>query len=137
MPGQRSALTLSDCCAQSLLGYGRGMDADIAAAALVFVIGGGTYWLMMRWMRGRGVRTPRALPPDKRRKVWFYMTLGLVIAAVSGWAFTSGHAAIGIALLVAVYVLPEFVLMPLRIRRSRQAAQAARARREGTAPPQR
>ena len=96
------------------------------------MIGGGSYWLMMRWMRRRVVKTPLDLPPDKRRQAWLYMAIGLAIAAVGGWAFTSGHAAIGIAILVAFYVLPQFVLIALRIRRSRQAAQAARARRERT-----
>lgn len=57
------------------------------------------------------------------------------ITAVCAWAFASGHSVIGIAVLVAVYVLPEFVLLPLRIRRSRRAADAARAHRKGTTAP--
>ncbi len=39
--------------------------------------------------------------------------------------------AIGIALLAVVFVLPELVLLPLRIRRSRRRATEARARRLG------
>jgi hypothetical protein len=39
-----------------------------------------------------------------------------------------------IGVLVAFYILPELVLVPLRIRRSRRAADAARARRTGTTP---
>jgi membrane protein YdbS with pleckstrin-like domain len=74
----------------------------------------------------------RDLRTGKRRAVWLSMAVALVIAAGCGWAFTHGHAAVGIAVLVAFYVLPEFVLIPLRIRRSRRAADAARARRQGT-----
>jgi len=58
--------------------------------------------------------------------------MGADIAAV---AFASRHAAVGIAMLVTFYVLPEFVLLPLRIRRSRRAAEVARARRTGSTGP--
>jgi hypothetical protein len=75
----------------------------------------------------------RALPPGKRRMVWLGMAVTLVIGVVPVWLIVTGHAAIGIALLVAFYILPEFVLVPLRIRRSRRAAEAARARRTGSA----
>jgi hypothetical protein len=113
------------------------MGADIAAVAFVAVIGGGTYWLMRRFLRRRGLKTPAVtdLPPEQRRMFWLFITAAVVITAVCAWAFASGHAAIGIAVLVAFYVLPEFVLLPLRIRRSRRPAEAARARRKGTTAP--
>ena len=113
------------------------MAADIAAVAFVAVVGGVTYWLMMRFLRRRGYKlnTLSDLPPAKRRIIWVCLAVTLVVAAFCGWAFANGHAAIGIAVLVAVYVLPEFVLLPFRIRRSRQAAEAARARRKGTTAP--
>ena len=61
------------------------------------------------------------------------MAVTLVIGVVPAWLLVSGHAAIGIALLVAFYILPELVLVPLRIRRSRRTAEAARARRTDSA----
>lgn len=53
-----------------------------------------------------------------------------VITAVSVWAFTTGRPAIGIAILVAFYILPTLVMTPVRIRRSRRRAEEARAQRE-------
>ena len=117
------------------------MRVDIAAVAFVAVIGGGMYWLIYslitRFLRRRGVRMLAVsdLRPEKRRVFWLFMAGAVVVTAMCAWAFASGHAAIGIAVLVAVYVLPEFVLLPLRIRRSRRAAEAARARRKGTTAP--
>ena len=113
------------------------MGADIAAVAFVAVIGGGTYWLMMRFLRRHGLKTPAVsdLPPDKRRMFWLSLAAAVAITVVCAWAFASGHAAIGIAVLVTFYVLPEFVLLPLRIRRSRRAAEVARTRRKGTTAP--
>ena len=82
----------------------------------------------------RGVlRKLRGLPPGQRRLFWLMMALTLVIGVVPAWLLVNGHAAIAIALLVAFYILPEFVLIPLRIRRSRRAAEAARVRRRGSA----
>jgi hypothetical protein len=113
------------------------MGADIAAVAFVAVIGGGTYWLMMRFLRRRGLKTPAIsdLPPDKRSMFWLFLAAVVVMTAVCAWAFASRHAAVGIVMLVTFYVLPEFVLLPLRIRRSRRAAEVARARRKGITGP--
>jgi hypothetical protein len=47
----------------------------------------------------------------------------------SVWAISSGRGALGIGVLIAVYILPEFVLIPLQIRRSQRRAAEARARR--------
>jgi Flp pilus assembly protein TadB len=92
---------------------------------------------MMRFLHSRGLNTPAVsdLPPDKRRMFWLFLAAAVIITAVCAWAFASGHAAIGIAVLVAFYVLPEFVLLPLRNRCSRRAAEAATARRKATTAP--
>ena len=112
------------------------MGGDIAAAAFVAVIGGGTYLLMMRFLRRRGFETVAVSGAEAvQRMLRLCVAAAIVVTAVCAWAFASGHAAIGIAVLVAVYVLPAFVLMPLRIRRSRRDAEAARARRKGTTVP--
>ena len=63
------------------------------------------------------------------------MAATLVVAFVAAWGFAEGHPAISIGLLVALFVLPELVLMPLRIRRSRAAARVAREARQARAGP--
>jgi hypothetical protein len=64
------------------------------------------------------------------RAFWLMMVAISLANGVAVWGFASHHAAVAIGALAAVYVLPEFVLMPLRIRRSRAAARAARGARQ-------
>jgi hypothetical protein len=90
------------------------------AAFLVVALGLGTAAAVYVRLRRRGAA-------HKATRTFWLMMVGMsVVGGVAAWAFATGHAAIGIGVLVAVYVLPEFVLMPLRIRRSRAAAQGAR-----------
>ena len=105
-----------------------------ASLALVAVLAVGSYVLVMRYFRRRGHTTPRDLPPAKRRLLWLGMAVALLVTLACAWAFATGRPAIGIGVLVAFYILPELVLVPLRIRRSRRAGDAARARRAGTTP---
>jgi hypothetical protein len=115
---------------------GRGSYGPVGTVAvtlvLVVVLSATTYVLHARWMRHRGYATPRDLSPRQRRLLALGLLLALLVTGVSGWAFATGHPAIGIAVLVAFYVLPEFVLVPLRISRSRRVAEAGRKRRTGT-----
>lgn len=89
----------------------------------------GIYWLSNAFLRKVGINTLSETTPPARRLFWLSMGAGLVIAAFEVWAFSTHHAAVGVAVLIAVFVLPEFVLIPLRIRRSRRAAEVSRARR--------
>jgi multisubunit Na+/H+ antiporter MnhB subunit len=69
-----------------------------------------------------GGRSIAELPESKRRAILVTQVAMLVTTMVVVWSFAAGHAVVGIAVLVAVVVLPQLVLTPLRIRRSRAAA---------------
>jgi fatty acid desaturase len=104
----------------------------IAAAVIIttFCIAAGV-WLGVRLAARLGAKPLRELPPQTRRRFWLFLglatlpTIGVVIA------FASGHPGIGIAILVAVYILPTFITTLLPIRRARREAAAARLRRSG------
>ena len=66
----------------------------------------------------------------RRPAFWVILAVTWLIAAVCIWAFTTGRPAIGIGVLIAFYMLPTLVLMPVRVRRSQRRAAEARARRE-------
>jgi hypothetical protein len=94
------------------------------AAAFVVALGLGMSVAVYLLLRRRG-------QAHKATRTFWLMVVGMsIVNGVVAWSFVTGHAALGIALLVAIFVLPEFVLMPLRIRRSRAAAQAARNARQ-------
>jgi hypothetical protein len=107
--------------------------SDLAASqGIVVVLCAGTYLVVMRFMRRRGYTTPRDLPPNKRRLLWLGLALALLVTLVCAWAFATGHPAIGIGVLVAFSILPEFVLVPIRFRRSRRRRGRPPQRRTGT-----
>ncbi|MEA2495926.1 MAG: hypothetical protein QOJ29_3837 [Thermoleophilaceae bacterium] len=89
---------------------------------------GGGIWLGLRLSRRAGA-TPSDLPPRKRRIFVLMMvgTFAITLAVVI--SFASGKPGIGIGILIAFYILPTFITTPLRIRRSRREAEAARAAR--------
>lgn len=105
------------------------MGAGIATVVIVLVAGGVGYWASHALLPKFGLQAPREQPPAKRRMLGLFLGVSLVIAAVVGWAFSTGHAGIGVAVLIVCFVLPEFVLIPLHIRRSRRAAERSRASR--------
>jgi hypothetical protein len=71
------------------------------------------------------------LTPARKRKLYFWLAISAAVGLVTASALSTGRIALGVGILVAVMILPEFVLVPLRIRRSRQRAEAARAGRQG------
>jgi hypothetical protein len=81
------------------------------------------------FLRRIGIKTLGEQAPAKRRLFWLSMGPGLVVAVFEVWALSSHHAAVGVAVLITFLVLPEFVLIQLRIRRSRRAAELSRTRR--------
>lgn len=97
---------------------------------LLLAIGGGV-WI--------GTRSARRLNPGRTVSLherWRTLAIAapmLVVALIAPWLIVSGHPAVGIGLLVALLVLPNFVTVPLRIRRARQRAEASRAQRDGHA----
>lgn len=86
------------------------------------------FWLALQRSRLRVGFS--ALPRERRRLIWLMLGAMAVVTGVVAWAFNSGHSTIGIAVLVAFFVLPEFVRTPLRIRRARARAEASRRRRK-------
>ena len=70
---------------------------------------------------------PSDLPPRKRRLFILMMLGSLAITLAVVISFASGYPGIGIGILIAFYILPTFITTPLRIRRSRREAEAARA----------
>ncbi|HEY1596966.1 MAG TPA: hypothetical protein VGF74_16330 [Thermoleophilaceae bacterium] len=63
----------------------------------------------------------REIDPALRRRVGLVLVLMLIPPAAAVWAIANGHAALGIAILVATFVLPHFVAIGLQIRRGRRA----------------
>lgn len=110
------------------------MGAVIATVVVVLIAVGIGYWVSNALMPRFGLKNMREQPPAKRRMFWLSMGVAVVIAAFEGWAFNTHHGGVGVAVLIAFFVLPEFVLIPLRIRRSRRAAERSRARRTGSGP---
>ena len=101
---------------------------QLPATVLVVALGlAGTFvvYLVVR-QRGQAAAIGRGF--------WLMMAGMSIVAGISAWALTTGRPAVGIALLVAAFVLPELVLLPLRIRRSRAAAEAARETRRKRRP---
>jgi hypothetical protein len=73
-------------------------------------------------------RDTEPLPRLRRR---FYPAIGLAVAAagVCGWAVASHHTGVAVATVIAIMIVQEFILLPLRIRRSRRATESARTQR--------
>jgi hypothetical protein len=94
----------------------------------------GIYWLSNMFLRRMGMKTLGEQAPATRRLFWLTMGAGIVIAAFEIWAFSTHQAAVGVAALAAFVILPEFVLIPLHISRSRRAAQLTREPRTGSDP---
>jgi hypothetical protein len=113
------------------------MGTTIVLLLIAVVVGGFAYYALIGLARRARIETPHDLPPGRRRRFWLrflpLVALSLGITAVAAWSFTSGRPAIGIAVLVVFFVLPDLALLPVRIRRSRKRATAARARRTGRA----
>jgi hypothetical protein len=80
-------------------------------------------------LRPTSMKSVFDMPRDRRRVFWLMTGLTAAVAGVCVWALAAHHAAVAIGVLVAVYVLPGLALMPVRIRRSRKRADAARAAR--------
>lgn len=110
------------------------MGALIITGVFAVLMLAGIYWLSNVFLHTIGIKTLAEQAPPKRRLFWLSMGAGLVIAAFEAWAFRTHHAAVGVAVLIAFFVLPEFVLIPLRIRRSRRAVELSRARRASSDP---
>jgi hypothetical protein len=108
--------------------------ALIITGVFVVLVLAGSYWLSNVFLRKIGIKTLGEQPSRNRRLFLLSMSAGLVIAAFEAWAFSTNHAAVGVAVLIAFFVPPEFVLIPLRIRRSRRAAKLSRARRTSSDP---
>ena len=84
------------------------MAAAVVVAALVLSSGAVAHLILRR--RGR--------PPGW----WFWVLLcgQALVCGVCVWAFATHRPFIAIGVLVAGFVVPELVLIPIRIRRSRR-----------------
>ncbi len=103
----------------------------IVSVAIVGLIGVGAAEATFRFLRRRSKKPP---PPRLRLRFYPAMGLGLIIAGVCAWAFASHHAGIGVAVLIAFLIVPEMIILPIRVRRSRRAAESARAQRSSPKP---
>jgi hypothetical protein len=101
---------------------------QLPATALVVALGLAATFVVYLVLRRRGQTEAVG------RSFWLMMAGMSLVVGISAWALTSGRPALGIGLLVATLVLPELVLLPLRIRRSRAAAEAAREARRTRRP---
>lgn len=72
------------------------------------------------------VRASPAAKPRKRGVFWAVMATSVAATGFVVWAFSTNHAAIGVAGVIVFLVLPQLVLTGLRIQRSRPAAEAPR-----------
>jgi hypothetical protein len=108
---------------------------ELAAIGLVCVALG--LWLGNVLARRTGIPTIGEMPG--RRRVVVVLTVLCVsgVALFAAWLITHGQPTIGIAILVAVFVLPNLVLLPLRLRRARRRAEEARAARRARSRPHR
>jgi hypothetical protein len=108
---------------------------DGIEVGVIFVVVGGLFCVAVAEgtirLLGRGSRKPP--PRHTRRLIYPTMAFGLTIGAICAWAFTSHHQGVGVAVLIASFLIPEAIILPLRIRRSRRAADAARAQRRSHA----
>jgi hypothetical protein len=108
--------------------------AYVVSALLIVAAGFAGVWLAVRLGPRVTGKSLRDIPPDRQRMALLMFAVMLAVAVVVAWSFISGHPAIGIALLVIFYVLPNFVTVPIRIRRSRRLAEEARERRRAATP---
>jgi hypothetical protein len=106
-----------------------GIDIAAVVITLVAVIAGTRVGLHVG--RRFGLKTPSDLPPDQRRRLYLVMAGSVIPALAAGLAIASGHPGVGIAILVVIFVLPEFVWLPLVIRRSRRQAEESRRMPDG------
>jgi hypothetical protein len=86
-------------------------------------------WLGMRLSRRVGAGADAR--PAIRTRTLVMLILMTLPALVAAWLIATGHAAIGIGILIAVFVIPNLIEIPIRIRQSNRRAREARARREG------
>jgi cobalamin biosynthesis protein CobD/CbiB len=79
-------------------------------------------------VRGRATAVPDkpaadwaspAAKPRRRGLFWAVMTTSVATTGFLVWAFSTNHAAIGVAGVIVFLVLPQLVLTGLRLRRSR------------------
>lgn len=111
------------------------MEIAIATGVIILLAVGLGYWASNVLMPRFGLKTMREQPPAKQRVFWLFVGIAVLIAVFEGWAFNSHHGGAGIIVLIVVFVLPEFVVLPLRIRRSRQLAERSRAPGSGQQRP--
>jgi hypothetical protein len=108
---------------------GRSVDNDlmiVITASITAVAGLVGYMGAIRIGPKLGVRTPRDLPPRRRRLLWLMITATLGVSFLIILAITHGAAVLGIGMLVVI-ALSQFVLTLFRVRRSQRRAKVARA----------
>jgi Zn-dependent membrane protease YugP len=101
----------------------------VALAAMGFVCVALGLWLANELARRVGLPTFTDLSVRRRVIVVASIAGTTAVALFAAWTIANGQPAVGIALLVAVFVLPELIVLPIRVRRARRRADVARGAR--------
>jgi hypothetical protein len=87
------------------------------------------YFLGVVLLRRFGTRTARELPGSRRAVANLILITFIAAGLLAAWAITHSHTALGVGVLIVVFVLPEFVLIPLHLKQSRRKVSATETRR--------
>lgn len=75
------------------------------------------------------------MPTRKRRIIIAGVVAYSLIWLAATYLGSTGHGLLGIGILAGVGILPEFVIVPLTIKRANRVAAEARAKRESRTSP--
>jgi hypothetical protein len=109
------------------------MDPLVGTGLLILFAGGAGVFVAKRWltplMQRHRLVPEQAATPSRPWYVKAVMVAYFALINLPLWAFATGRGQLGVILLVAIFILPEFIIVPLRIVTSRRRAAEARARR--------
>jgi hypothetical protein len=111
------------------------MDSLVATGLLILAASGAGAFIAKRWLTPL-MQRHKLVPeqPTAPSRPWLVRAIVLAYIAATAaplWAFATGHGRLGVILLVAIFILPEFVIVPLHIVASRRRAIEARGQRLG------
>jgi hypothetical protein len=91
--------------------------AVVVAIVLLVLVGVIGAWLgerlSLRLMPGREIT------PARRRRIRMFTALAFIPPVAAAVAFVTGHPAVGIGIMLATFLVPNFVSIALHVRRDR------------------